>query len=800
MSIKSLFKAFCFAVFANLFTIGNLSAATYDCHLDDSWHHAVIESEKAWQIETGSPEVAVGLIETGLNTTAAITKQYFENVLWENKAEINGEAGVDDDGNGYVDDFHGWDFAERDNTLANPSQEHGDKMGGVIIGMAPEIRLMVIKDYPDSRSTTVTMDGMAALAVEMIHYAVDNGARVINVSWGWQKGDMSAQNISDMAAAVEYANAHDVLIVAGAGNNFGTNNDVTPFYPASFASENVISVANTTSSDALYMTSNYGLNSVDVAAPAVDIKTVSPFNYPAHDTGSCKTSGGTSSAAAVVTGLAALLYSQDPSRTSAEVKSIILSTVDKVTGLAGKVKTGGRINAYKALSYDQTVKYSLTVDVDGHGRVVSTPEGIDCHDEACKAAFVEETVVTLTAEADQGYTFTGWSGACSGESFNCSVAIDEIKTVTATFEEQVQEKFMLIVERRGEGYGWVETTPYDLTCPVSEMRCVGEYDKGEVVELVAKTIAGNYFAGWGGACSGDGDICRITMEEAKNVTITFEKNQPEEYELTVERTGNGDGVVIATPNNLECINSGMSCYGDYIEGEIVTLIATAGTGSYFTGWSGACSGDSKSCEVIMDKAKTVRAGFSEEIITVPEYDLSVIAKGVAQAAISGDFGTELTDFVLSVKDGEAVTFTAEKESGDYQFESWQGCDSVSEEECTVTVSGDKTVTVSYVAKVVDEGASEEGEIEGINEEGGDEGVDEEGAIEGSEEGAVEGVEEEGISESEEHEGSGDSEGKGGSGSNSLMLLLGMMIFLLAKNKRSGLVYASNMPTQNFEHP
>ncbi|MDQ3781806.1 MAG: InlB B-repeat-containing protein, partial [Actinomycetota bacterium] len=162
-----------------------------------------------------------------------------------------------------------------------------------------------------------------------------------------------------------------------------------------------------------------------------------------------------------------------------------------------------------------TSNHMLTVTVSGSGTVRSTPAGIRCGTD-CTESYATGTVVTLTANAGQGTSFTGWSGACTGTG-TCTVTMDAAKTVTATFGGGGGGTFLLTVTKSGTGQGNVSSSPTGIKCGSD---CTQSYASGTVVTLTAAARSGNTFAGWSGACTGTGS-CVVTMNAAKTVTATF---------------------------------------------------------------------------------------------------------------------------------------------------------------------------------------------------------------------------------------------------------------------------------------
>jgi len=258
-----------------------------------------------------------------------------------NPGEIPGDA-VDNDGNGYIDDVHGWDFFAND---ADPMDEngHGTHTSGTVCaegnngigvsGVVWHCKIMALR-FLDANGSGYTSDAIAAL-----NYAVDMGVKVSNNSWG---GGGFSQAMYD---AIQNAGNSGDLFVAAAGNGgqdgIGDNDDLTPFYPASYDLGNIISVAATDNRDQLAGFSNYGIASVDLGAPGVDIASTMLSGY--------YWSSGTSMATPHVTGVVALVYGLHPDWSYQQVRDRIFNTVRPVAALNGKTATGGIVNAYAAV-------------------------------------------------------------------------------------------------------------------------------------------------------------------------------------------------------------------------------------------------------------------------------------------------------------------------------------------------------------------------------------------------------------------------------------------------------------------
>ncbi len=314
-------------------TLFHTSALPDDPRFDELYGLSKIQAPLAWNRTIGSASVKVAIIDTGVDYLHA---DLAANIA-KNELEIP-ENGLDDDGNGYIDDYYGYNFAYS-NGDPYDDDGHGTHCAGTIgargnnsygiAGVNWVVGLLPVKALDSSGS------GYLSDIAEGIHYAIERGASVISMSLG---GDSDSQLLED---AIGEAKARNIVVVAAAGNE-SSNNDRVPSYPANSVHSNVISVAATDSSDILASFSNYGASTVDVAAPGVSILSTVPGGYSSYS--------GTSMATPHVAGLAALIKAVNPALTYAEVKIIILASATKVTGLRGKTMSGGRINADAALT------------------------------------------------------------------------------------------------------------------------------------------------------------------------------------------------------------------------------------------------------------------------------------------------------------------------------------------------------------------------------------------------------------------------------------------------------------------
>ncbi|MCI0376699.1 MAG: S8 family serine peptidase [Gemmataceae bacterium] len=300
---------------------------------------ADIDAERAWDVGTGSSQVVVAVIDTGID----YNHPDLAANIWVNPGEIAGD-GQDNDGNGYIDDVHGYDFANND---GNPLDDngHGTHVAGTIgavgnngigiTGVNWNVSIMGVKVFAGDGSADV--DEMIA----GIYYAAANGAIVSNNSWA--ATGTFPQALYDAFAAARDA-GQIVVAAAGNGDEFGNgfNIDVSPVYPAAFELDNVIAVAATDHTDDLSTFSNFGVVSVDLAAPGESILSTLPDN-------SYGVFSGTSMATPHVTGVVALVWSLHPSWTYQQVIDQVLGTVDPLPELVGITVTGGRLNVAAAV-------------------------------------------------------------------------------------------------------------------------------------------------------------------------------------------------------------------------------------------------------------------------------------------------------------------------------------------------------------------------------------------------------------------------------------------------------------------
>lgn len=264
--------------------------------------------------------IIVAVIDTGVE----IEHPELQQNIWSNQAEALGIEGVDDDGNGYIDDLHGYNFIDETGKITDLGP-HGTHVAGIIaakkFGVNPNAQIMPL-------AFMNTKGGTPHHAARAIRYAVDHGARIINCSWG---EETKSQELEE---AIAYALFREVVIVASAGN-LGINNDFYFHYPSHHAG--VITVANLDGNDHLDYFSNYGARTVDIGAPGVDILST-------WVNGSYELKSGTSMAAPYVSGALSLLLGQEPWLTVSEVKERLYRTGIYREEYRGKLSSAKKID------------------------------------------------------------------------------------------------------------------------------------------------------------------------------------------------------------------------------------------------------------------------------------------------------------------------------------------------------------------------------------------------------------------------------------------------------------------------
>lgn len=267
-------------------------------------------------------EVIVGVVDTGVYPS-----NFLKNHFHKKTKEI-ADDGIDNDGNGFVDDNCGWDFYNNDNTVYDNYlyDYHGTYIANMIKKVTPTVKILPCKFLQG-------VTGDAGDGVKAIKYAIDNGAKIINCSWSFENEETELYDL--------IKNNPEVLFVCVAGNS-NINLDESKLYPASYSLNNVISVMSICNNGCVYEYSGYGL-SVDIASPGKDIYVTVPEEDKTFV-------DGTSISTAYVTAAAAMLQSYDPEIKPLEIKQLIISTSQKLKALENKCRAKGCIDIYAAIN------------------------------------------------------------------------------------------------------------------------------------------------------------------------------------------------------------------------------------------------------------------------------------------------------------------------------------------------------------------------------------------------------------------------------------------------------------------
>jgi subtilisin family serine protease len=323
--------------------------------------------------------VVVAVIDTGVD----YTHEDLVDNMWHNKGEMGTDAqgrdkasnGIDDDGNGYIDDVMGWDFASNDNKpfdlavdpiqilMGGGNPGHGTHCAGNVAargdngkgveGVAPNAQIMALRFLSEKG------EGDTAGAIKAIDYAVANGAQVLSNSWG-SEGDDPAEADKNQALkdAIQRANDKGVIFIAAAGNGhqgvgYDNDSDAKPGVPASYDNENIVSVAALDVNNNLGPFSNWGARTVDIGAPGVAVYSTTVGSHYSDTVidmyGIKATWDGTSMACPHVAGAAALYLSAHPGATVKEIKDALINSATPLPNLAGKTVSGGKLNVEKLM-------------------------------------------------------------------------------------------------------------------------------------------------------------------------------------------------------------------------------------------------------------------------------------------------------------------------------------------------------------------------------------------------------------------------------------------------------------------
>ncbi|MBI5256549.1 MAG: right-handed parallel beta-helix repeat-containing protein [Burkholderiales bacterium] len=293
--------------------------------------------------------------------------------------------------------------------------------------------------------------------------------------------------------------------------------------------------------------------------------------------------------------------------------------------------------------------------------------------------FPRGSVLRLQASPTPGYGFVAWGGGyCIGTTQPCTLTLSGDRTVTARFGP------LLNVSVTGPGR--VSSQPSGINCGAD---CTEAYSQGTSVMLTAVPDAGQSFTGWGGACSGSGLTCNVSMSAARNVSATFAAATETRYTLGVAVVGGGS--VSSTPAGISC---GSDCSESYLANTSVSLVATPAAGQVFSGWGGACTGTG-ACTVSMTQARSVTASFAAAPVSQFTLSVAVTGSGSVSSTPAGiSCGSDCSE---TYANNTSVTLTATPAAGQV-FSGWSGaCTGTGA--CMVSMTQARSVTASFSAVV-----------------------------------------------------------------------------------------------------
>ncbi|MGH2729064.1 MAG: S8 family serine peptidase [Actinomycetota bacterium] len=594
---------------------------------------ADIDALEAWSKSKGSSSAVVGIIDTGVD----FSHPDLANAMWINPGEDCSGCrtnNVDDDGNGYIDDWRGWDFVNNDN---NPFDDngHGTHVAGTIgatgsngvgvTGVNWTTRIMALKFLNGSGS------GSTADAVEATLYASDPStlAHVTNNSWG---GGGFSQALSN---AINTADDNGSLFVAAAGND-GTNNDTTPHYPSSYDVPNVISVASTTSTDQRSSFSNWGKVGVDLGAPGSNIYSTYPGNTYRY-------LNGTSMATPHVAGAAALVKARFPTATDLGIKALLFRTVDPNTSLSTSgstpVATGGRLNVNGAVSCSSTPK--VWVDAPRSNFVASMGEpltvtvlGTNCGSPAgvTVSADANGTGISLTARGDGLYTGTYTPSAAGPLTITATAAVAGAPNDTAIVSGSVAANY----RHEAAPFNWIDASGGTNTGIASD-------DTSASVNL---PFSFSYY-----------DQPFTSVKVSSNGYLVFGSSAATAYSnVAIPNTGSPNGLVAAFWDDLNPGAGGSVRY---------KTVGTAPNRKFVVEWMGVPhygSTNPATFEVILEEGTNDIFLLYDDVVFGNAFDNGADAT-VGVENLAGTVGRQFSHNQSALADGMAIRFTMSADAG-----------------------------------------------------------------------------------------------------------------------------------------
>ncbi|MGE3977250.1 MAG: S8 family serine peptidase [Nitrospira sp.] len=561
---------------------------------------ADIDAPEAWDISTGSPNVTVAVIDSGI----AYDHPDLAPNIWTNPKEIPAN-GIDDDGNGLVDDVHGWDFHMNDSDPMDPvdlnpggNPGHGTHVAGIIAGAGNNgtgitgvmwtARLMALRAGGIDRSVST------AAVVSAIHYAIDNGARVINASFAGPDCSLALYD------TVNAAHAAGVLFVAAAGNE-DSDNDSVPSFPANFSApsacngqqkaalSNVIAVAATDQNDELAIfsstaASNFGANTVQVAAPGVSINSTKPtsnvtnvllHNFDSNPTGLGYVFGGINT----TWGFANSTSFSQPNSLSDSPNGNYQNNTDSFA-IGPVFSTKGQ----RGCRFDGRVRLETEQDIDGI--LVETSRNSGASWQPIRG-FTENTNGQFIP-----FTWGDVADGVTGSQFRFRFISDERQVFDGVYVDDVRVACVAGSPSGATDYqfllGTSMATPHvaglaGLLLSVNPNLTVSQL-RNAILNTVDRKASLSGKVSTGGRINARAALASVVMN----------------FTVTINKTGAGTGTVTSDSHGIDC---GATCKGQFPQGSTVNLAAAPDPGFVFAGWSGDCSGPDP-CSLTQNAAVT----------------------------------------------------------------------------------------------------------------------------------------------------------------------------------------------------
>lgn len=321
-------------------------------------------------------------------------------------------------------------------------------------------------------------------------------------------------------------------------------------------------------------------------------------------------------------------------------------------------------------TFNTLPSYTLTAAKagTGTGTITSGDGNFNCG-STCSASYQSGTIVTLTAAATNGSTFSSWTGCTSVAGNTCTATVSGAATVTASFAA-APATYTLTAAKSGTGTGTITSADTLINCGVT---CSASYVAGASTVLTATVSGGGSFTGWTGCTSTSGNLCTVvTPASASTVTATFAA--PTSYVLTVTKAGTGSGTVTSSPTGISC---GSTCSASFGTGSTVTLTATASSGSAFASWSGCTSVSGNTCTVTMSAVTGVTATFNPNALCAGSTPISgtahdkfgtvTITGNTAGTCAMGNGSANYSCSGINAPIGTVLTLTNAKTSGSGQY-------------------------------------------------------------------------------------------------------------------------------------